>query len=93
MTHSSGKSTMSLSGSLLQNADDLGGVGRRVGHRGPGRGAGDADKAILVHVRSARPVFRRLDQVVATDRLVAGRRSRAIGDCRAGRLTEHQHRE
>ncbi len=36
-------------GHLLEDADDLGGVGRRVGHRRPGRGAGDADKPILVH--------------------------------------------
>ena len=49
MTQSSGKRTTSLSAVMFEQPDDLGGVGRRVGHRGPGRDAGDADKAILVH--------------------------------------------
>ena len=46
---------MSLSAQLLEDANDLGGVGGRVGDRRPGRGAGDADKPILVHVSSTRP--------------------------------------
>ena len=54
MTHSSGKSTMSLSAQLIEDANDLDGVGGRVGDRRPGRGAGDADKPVLVHVRYSR---------------------------------------
>ncbi len=36
-------------GALSQHPDDLRGVGRRVGHRGPDRDARDAGKAVRIH--------------------------------------------
>ncbi len=83
-------------GRLVQDAHDLGGVRRRVGDRGPGRSAGDADKPILVHVRSAQTVVclcgPRCNNNRSTASLLAVT-ARQPDECCAGRLTRSQDRE